>query len=117
VKFFLWLAIHGRLWTAERWKRHGLQDDDACVLCGQLPETIDHLLLSCVYAREVWWRAFHHIHLQHLVPLADDELRPWWLQTHALLLSGLSRLTGATDLLEPLEGAQQLHLRSHAHAA
>jgi hypothetical protein len=26
------------------------------------------------------------------------------------------RLTGATDLLEPLEGAQQPHLRSHAHA-
>jgi len=36
VKFFIWLAIHGRLWAAERRKRHGLQDDDACALCGQL---------------------------------------------------------------------------------
>lgn len=53
VKFFMWLALHGRLWTAERRKRHGLQDDDACVLCGQLPEATDHLLLSCVYSREV----------------------------------------------------------------
>jgi hypothetical protein len=27
VKFFFWLALHGRLWTAERRKRHGLQPD------------------------------------------------------------------------------------------
>jgi hypothetical protein len=24
VKFFFWLALHGRLWTAERQKQHGL---------------------------------------------------------------------------------------------
>lgn len=75
VKFFLWLALHGRLWTAERRRRHGLQDGDACALCGELPEITDHLLLSCAYAREVWWRALQQIHLQHLVPTLDDNLR------------------------------------------
>jgi hypothetical protein len=34
-----WLALHCRLWTAERRKRHGLQDDDGCALCDQEPET------------------------------------------------------------------------------
>jgi hypothetical protein len=99
VKFFLWLAIHGRLWIAEHRKHHGLQDDGACVLCGELLETTDHLILSCVYAREVWWRALHHIHLQHLVPIADDKLRPWWLWTRALLPSGLSRSFDSLVLL------------------
>lgn len=32
-KFFGWLAIHDRCWTAERRKRHNLQQDDTCVLC------------------------------------------------------------------------------------
>jgi hypothetical protein len=47
----------------------------------------------------VWWRALHHIHLQHLVPIADDKLRPWWLCTRALLPSGLSRSFDSLVLL------------------
>jgi len=35
VRFFLWLAILGRLWTAERRFRHGLQADATCKLCDQ----------------------------------------------------------------------------------
>lgn len=48
VKFFFLLALHGRLWTAERRKRHRLQPDASCVLCDQADETGDHLLCSCV---------------------------------------------------------------------
>jgi hypothetical protein len=35
VKFFFWLALHGRLWTVERRTRHGLQQDAACIICDQ----------------------------------------------------------------------------------
>jgi hypothetical protein len=56
VKFFFWLALCGRLWTAERRKRHGLQMNASCALCDQLDETTNHLLCSCVFAREVWSR-------------------------------------------------------------
>jgi hypothetical protein len=41
VKFFFWLALHGRLWTADRRKRHGLQPDAVCALCDQAEETTD----------------------------------------------------------------------------
>lgn len=99
VKFFLWLAMHGRLWTAERRRRYGLQDEDACVLCGQQLETTDHLLLSCFYAWEVWWRVLRHIHLQHLAPNADHELRQWWLQMRSLVPPGLSRSFNSLVLL------------------
>jgi hypothetical protein len=51
VKFFFWLALHGRLWTAEHMKRHGLQMNVLCALCNQLDETTGHLLCSCVFAR------------------------------------------------------------------
>jgi hypothetical protein len=33
MKFFFWLALHSRLWTIERRKHHGLQQDAACFLC------------------------------------------------------------------------------------
>jgi len=46
VKFFCWLALHNRLWTAERRKRHGPQDVDGCALCAQAPETVGHLFLG-----------------------------------------------------------------------
>lgn len=53
VKFFFWLAVHERCWTASRRKKRGLQDSDACALCNQEPETMNHLLVHCVYTREV----------------------------------------------------------------
>lgn len=55
VKLFFWLALHHRLWTADRRKRHGLQDDDECALCCQHAETVGHLLLGCVFARQIWF--------------------------------------------------------------
>ena len=56
VKFFFWLALHQRLWTADRRKRHGLQDDDTCILCGQETETCDHLLAGCVRPDNSSWQ-------------------------------------------------------------
>jgi hypothetical protein len=50
--FFFWTVLHGRAWTGERRYRHGLQDSDSCSLCTQDPETVDHLLVGCVFSRE-----------------------------------------------------------------
>ena len=35
VKFFFWLALHGKCWTADRRWRHGLQDQNSCIICDQ----------------------------------------------------------------------------------
>jgi len=56
VMFFAWLALRGRIWTADGRQRHGLQVDDSCALCDQEVETADNLLLSGKFAREVWDR-------------------------------------------------------------
>jgi hypothetical protein len=80
VKLFFWLALHRRLWTADRRKRHGLQDDDACALCDQAPETVSHLLLGCVFSRQIWHALLEPIHLLALLPDGEQELREWWMQ-------------------------------------
>jgi len=81
VKFFFWLALHGRLWTADRRKRHGLQPEATCALCDQDGETTDHLLASCPFTREVWARLLASAGHQHLAPGNDSTLADWWLLT------------------------------------
>lgn len=83
MKFFFWLALHGRLWTAECRKRHGLQQNAECALCDQDDESTDHLLASCVFVREVWYRLLAKVGFQHLCPGNDSSLVDWWLQARA----------------------------------
>jgi len=54
VKLFLWLAIRRRQWTADRRRRHGLDARSACYLCDQQDETIDHIIVECPFARQLW---------------------------------------------------------------
>ena len=53
-KFFSWLATQRRYWTADRLQRRLLPHLAACPFCDQELETIDHLLLGCVLARQIW---------------------------------------------------------------
>jgi hypothetical protein len=85
VKFLFWLALHRRLWTAERRKRHGLQDDDACVFCSQEPETSDHLFVGCVQVRQLWFALLAPLGLEAIVPGSSDKLVNWWLRSRDVL--------------------------------
>jgi hypothetical protein len=85
IKFFFWLALHGRLWIAEHRKRHGLQQDAACALCDQQDETTNHLLASCVFTCEVWHRLLSRVGLQHLAPTDLSCLVDWWQNTRSTI--------------------------------
>jgi hypothetical protein len=52
VHYFCWLVLHGRCWTFDRLRRHGLSYRDVCTLCTQGFETLAHLLLGCVHSWE-----------------------------------------------------------------
>lgn len=79
VKIFIWLATWKRCWTADRLERRGLPHPERCPLCGQEPETIDHLLTSCVFAREIWFQVLRWANLQMLVPMQEDtSFQAWW---------------------------------------
>ena len=78
-KFFFWLVIHDRCWTATRRKKHGLQDDDLCAFCAQAPESIDHLLIQCPFSREVWFNLFCRIGWHSVSPTNQNSwVVDWW---------------------------------------
>ena len=54
IKFFLWLWLKNRNWTADRLERRGLPCNATCSLCDQEPETAAHLTVGCSYSKEVW---------------------------------------------------------------
>lgn len=78
AKMFLWLAIADRCWTTDRLARRGLQHPELCPLCDQEPETIQHMLIQCVVAREVWFLALTQVGLQYLTPDGDGSFEEWW---------------------------------------
>lgn len=90
-KFFFCLLLHDRLWTAARRKRLGLQDDDACSLCDQEPETTRHLAGECVFSREVWFGTLLPFSLAGLALQPGLGYLDWWLQNRLLLPSMLRR--------------------------
>jgi hypothetical protein len=53
-RVFMWLASRNRCWTADRLSRLGLPHPASYPFCDQGGETLDHLLMGCVLAREVW---------------------------------------------------------------
>jgi hypothetical protein len=53
--FFIWMAINNRCWTADRLAKRNLSHPILCVLCDQDMETINHLLVGCVFARQFWY--------------------------------------------------------------
>lgn len=81
-RFFFWLVLLGRCWTSVRLQRHNLPNHGNCALCAQEAETIDHLTITCVYTREVWFPALRRPRLQHLAPTVNNRsLVDWWLHT------------------------------------
>lgn len=77
---FFWLVLRSRIWTAERRKRHRLQDDDSCVFCAQAVETASHLFLGCVFSRQVWFNLFNRLGLDALLPTCEVDVAVFWTE-------------------------------------
>lgn len=80
VRFFHRLASQDRCWTAERLARHGLTHHPRCLLCDQEPESMQHLLLACPFARQTWHGIMSWLRLPSPVPDQDATLHDWWLR-------------------------------------
>jgi hypothetical protein len=91
-RFFLWLVAHNACWTADRLARRGLPHPECCPLCDQEEETIDHLLVNCVFAREFWFFLFRQVGLQNLSPQSPDlSFHAWWDDASSISEVGLKR--------------------------
>jgi hypothetical protein len=80
-KFFIWLALKNRVWTADRLAKRGLSHPATCPLCDQADETIQHILISCVFARQVWTLILIRLGLGALAPQpGSSRFSSWWCQ-------------------------------------
>ena len=80
-RIFIWLALQHKVWTSDRRFRHGLQAATAsCFTCLQEEDTIEHVLMQCVYARETWFRCCQLLRVAVRLPDQEDRLELWWLR-------------------------------------
>jgi hypothetical protein len=80
-KFFIWLVLLGHAWTVDRLAKRNLPHPEACPLCDQEVETINHLLVGCAFVREVWTITLQHFGLIQLAPQpAAARFLGWWRQ-------------------------------------
>jgi hypothetical protein len=84
-KFFIWLVEHDRCWIADKLAKRGL-DFAPCVISSP---TINHLLVSCIFARQVWAGLLQPVGLVSLVPQPTEaSFESWWCTSS---LSGVGR--------------------------
>ncbi|CAM0952359.1 unnamed protein product [Alopecurus aequalis] len=77
-KLFAWKVAWDRCWTGVRRKNHGLTDVDTCPICLQEPETIEHLLVTCSFSRQIWFQVLLSLGRPKLAPSASSSLLEWW---------------------------------------
>jgi hypothetical protein len=59
--------------------KRGLPHPDACPFCDQEDETVQHILVSCVFAREVWLLIFQRMGLLTITPQPlAVHFTSWW---------------------------------------
>jgi hypothetical protein len=88
----MWLVAHNKCWTADRLAHCGLPHPEYCPLCDQDEETIDHLLVHCVFAREFWFNLFRQVGLQILSPQPTElSFHAWWEKASSSTTKGLLR--------------------------
>ena len=82
-RFFMWLLNRRRIYTADRFLARGWPCSALCSLCGNAPETADHLILGCPFSRMVWRAAARDHGLPCINPpdgtsMTDISFSAWW---------------------------------------
>ena len=105
-KFFMWLVAHNRCWTADRLLQRGLPHPARCPLCDQADETINHLLVPGIFAREFWFLLLQRLSLQGLshkmktyaLMTGGRWMNPGWMVPSCQRRSQLSKLSPSLEL-------------------
>lgn len=90
-RFFLWIAAHNRCWTADRLAKRNLPHPALCPMCDQEEENIDHILSTCVFARQFWFYFLQRMGLSSAAPQpSDTSFQQWWCRASSSV-SGSTR--------------------------
>lgn len=71
-KIFMWLTALRKCWTADHLEKRGMDHLERCLLCDQEQESVDHLLVACVFARSFQSRFLEKVDLQFLALQLGD---------------------------------------------
>jgi hypothetical protein len=72
-RFFMWLAALKKCWTVDRLEKCGLDHPERCPFCDQEGESIDHLLVACVFSRQCWFLMLRQFKLQGRAPQPNNQ--------------------------------------------
>lgn len=65
--------------VADRLARRSLPHPITCPLCDQEDENIQHILSTCVFAREFWFKIFSPLGFQRCTPSPNEvSFADWW---------------------------------------
>jgi hypothetical protein len=78
VIFFVWTAAWGRILTCDNLMRRGFVMVGWCCLCKSSGESVNHLLLHCRVAREVWNFILCAFGVSWVFPKTVSELLSGW---------------------------------------
>ena len=82
-KFFCWLLIQDRVWTAARLQVRQWPNEYFCQLCVRNLETANHLFLECPVTRSIWDRVGIWLQAPSLQPAhwdTSEDVKDWLLQ-------------------------------------
>lgn len=82
IKFYAWLAMQNRVWTADRLAKRGWPNCGPCPLCQQVPESIDHILFKCRFTIRIWGMVKDWLQLVHVDTSTWPLIRStkdWWI--------------------------------------
>jgi hypothetical protein len=78
VVFFVWLAALGKILTHDNLRKRNVIVIEWCCLCKKSGESIDHLLLHCEVARDLWNYILILSGVEWVMPLTVLELLKSW---------------------------------------
>ena len=79
VSFFVWSATWEKILTGDILRYRGFDFVDWCIMCRCNGETVNHLLLHCGKAYQLWSLVFRSFGISWVLPRSiADTLFSWW---------------------------------------
>jgi hypothetical protein len=78
VSFFVWTAALGKILTLDNLRKRGLIVVGWCCMCKRSGESIDHLLLHCEVARDLWTALFTLFDIKWVMPERVTDMLACW---------------------------------------
>jgi hypothetical protein len=79
VAFFVWSASLGKILTHDNLRKRNVVVIEWCCMCKKNGESIDHLLLHCEVARDLWSYIFILFGIEWVMPRTVLELLTSWV--------------------------------------